>query len=194
MTDASFNIGGQLFRARGKVNVVTGWKLLFQKDHQNEQSEDTSDNDADMVLPPLNKGDNCIVNGAAVEDKNQSTTPVYRGNVDCCDEKCCQFCQRPEAEKVLRDNAGLGTEATRAGVLETLFSVITWRKRQTYPRHVAGQELITALPETLTSPGMTALWEQALDDIAQGKCRWIPLCRNSCSGPAIWLTKGGVIQ
>ncbi|MBJ5768453.1 DNA topoisomerase III, partial [Salmonella enterica subsp. enterica serovar London] len=57
VTDASFNIGGQLFRARGKVNVVTGWKLLFQKDHQNEQSEDTSDNDADMVLPPLNKGD-----------------------------------------------------------------------------------------------------------------------------------------
>ncbi|MEH6180801.1 DNA topoisomerase, partial [Salmonella enterica subsp. enterica serovar Typhimurium] len=41
VTDASFNIGGQLFRARGKVNVVTGWKLLFQKDHQNEQSEDT---------------------------------------------------------------------------------------------------------------------------------------------------------
>lgn len=31
------------------------------------------------------------------------------------------------------------------------------------------RELIAALPETLTSPGMTALWEQALDDISQGK-------------------------
>lgn len=75
MTDASFNIGGQLFWARGKVNVVTGWKQLFQKDHQNEQSEDTSDNDADMAQPPLNRCDCCIVNGAAVEDKKPVHLP-----------------------------------------------------------------------------------------------------------------------
>ncbi|WP_410962937.1 DNA topoisomerase, partial [Salmonella sp. SAL04292] len=118
VTDASFNIGGQLFRARGKVNVVTGWKLLFQKDHQNEQSEDTSDNDADMVLPPLNKGDNCIVNGAAVEDKKTSPPPPFtEGTLIAAMKNAASFVSDPKLKKVLRDNAGLGTEATRAGVL-----------------------------------------------------------------------------
>ncbi|MEQ5051938.1 DNA topoisomerase III [Klebsiella michiganensis] len=171
VTDASFNIGGQLFRARGKVNVVTGWKLLFQKDHQNEQSEDTSDNDADMALPPLNKGDNCIVNGAAVEDKKTSPPPPFtEGTLIAAMKNAASFVSDPKLKKVLRDNAGLGTEATRAGVLETLFSRHYLEKKG---KHIhttlLARELIAALPETLTSPGMTALWEQALDDIAQGK-------------------------
>ncbi|ECQ0167738.1 DNA topoisomerase III [Salmonella enterica] len=171
VTDASFNIGGQLFRARGKVNVVTGWKLLFQKNHQNEQSEDTSDNDADMALPPLNKGDNCIVNGAAVEDKKTSPPPPFtEGTLIAAMKNAASFVSDPKLKKVLRDNAGLGTEATRAGVLETLFSRHYLEKKG---KHIhatlLARELIAALPETLTSPGMTALWEQALDDIAQGK-------------------------
>ncbi|EBF7355977.1 DNA topoisomerase III [Salmonella enterica] len=171
VTDASFNIGGQLFRSRGKVNVVTGWKLLFQKDHQNEQSEDTSDNEADMALPPFNKGDNCIVNGAAVEDKKTSPPPPFtEGTLIAAMKNAASFVSDPKLKKVLRDNAGLGTEATRAGVLETLFSRHYLEKKG---KHIhatlLARELIAALPETLTSPGMTALWEQALDDIAQGK-------------------------
>ncbi len=195
VTDASFNIGGQLFRARGKVNVVTGWKLLFQKDHQNEQSEDTSDNDADMVLPPLNKGDNCIVNGAAVEDKKTSPPPPFtEGTLIAAMKNAASFVSDPKLKKVLRDNAGLGTEATRAGVLETLFSRHLPRKRQTYPRHVAGGELITALPRNADQPRYDRAGNRRWMISLRGKCRWIPLCRNSCSGPAIWLTKGGVIQ
>ncbi|MCY5463690.1 DNA topoisomerase, partial [Salmonella enterica subsp. enterica serovar 1,4,[5],12:i:-] len=85
-------------------------------------------------------------------------------------KNAASFVSDPKLKKVLRDNAGLGTEATRAGVLETLFSRHYLEKKG---KHIhatlLARELITALPETLTSPGMTALWEQALDDIAQGK-------------------------
>lgn len=76
----------------------------------------------------------------------------------------------PQLKKVLRDNAGLGTEATRSGVLETLFKRGFLGKKGKFIQSTQmARELIAALPETLTSPGMTALWEQALDDIAQGK-------------------------
>ncbi|MDF7679915.1 DNA topoisomerase III [Enterobacteriaceae bacterium ESL0689] len=168
VTDASFNIGGQLFRAKGKINIVTGWKLLFQKDCQEEQSED---NDVDMALPPLNKGDCCMVNGAAVEDKKTSPPSSFtEGTLIAAMKNAASFISDPKLKKVLRDNAGLGTEATRAGVLETLFSRHYLEKKG---KHIhatqLARELIAALPETLTSPGMTALWEQALDDIAQGK-------------------------
>ncbi len=140
MTDASFNIGGQLFRARGKVNVVTGWKLLFQKDHQNEQSEDTSDNDADMVLPPLNKGDNCIVNGAAVEDKKTSPPPPFtEGTLIAAMKNAASFVSDPKLKKccvIMRD---WEPKRPGPGYLRRFSPVITRRKRQTYPRHVAGR-------------------------------------------------------
>ncbi|HDC4526686.1 TPA: DNA topoisomerase III [Enterobacter cloacae] len=169
--DASFNIGGQLFRARGKVNVVTGWKLLFQNGPQGDQSEDDSDNDADMALPPLNKGDSCIVSGAVVEDKKTSPPPPFtEGTLIAAMKNAASFVSDTKLKKVLRDNAGLGTEATRAGVLETLFARHYLEKKgKNIHATLLARELIAALPETLTSPGMTALWEQALDDIAQGK-------------------------
>lgn len=76
-----------------------------------------------MVLPPLNKGDNCIVNGAAVEDKKTSPPPPFtEGTLIAAMKNAASFVSDPKLKKVLRDNAGLGTEATRAGVLETLFS------------------------------------------------------------------------
>ncbi|MCZ5415360.1 DNA topoisomerase, partial [Escherichia coli] len=80
-----------------------------------------------------------------------------------------QVCD-PKLKKVLRENAGLGTEATRAGVLEVLFARQYLEKSGKHIRSTQrGRELTAALPEALTSPGMTALWEQALDDIAQGR-------------------------
>ncbi|ACR67567.1 DNA topoisomerase III [Edwardsiella ictaluri] len=166
VTDASFNIGGQLFLAKGKVNVITGWTCLFQKEIQEDPPEDD-----DMALPALNKGDSCIVNGASVGDKVTSPPkPFTEGTLIAAMKNAASFVSDPKLKKVLRDNAGLGTEATRAGVLETLFSRHYLEKKG---KHIhatlLARELIAALPETLTSPGMTALWEQALDDIAQGK-------------------------
>lgn len=168
VAEASFNIGGQLFRARGKVNVVTGWKLLFQKE---DQPDEASENDDDMALPPLSKGESCTVSGAEIGNMKTSPPKSFtEGTLIAAMKNAASFVSDPKLKRVLRDNAGLGTEATRAGVLETLFSRQYLEKKG---KHIhatqLARELIAALPDTLTSPGMTALWEQALDDIAQGK-------------------------
>lgn len=85
-------------------------------------------------------------------------------------KNAASFVSDPQLKKVLRDNAGLGTEATRSNILETLFKRHYLEKKGKLLHSTSlARELIAALPETLTSPGMTALWEQALDDIAQGK-------------------------
>ncbi|MGP0838077.1 DNA topoisomerase, partial [Serratia sp. CY85251] len=59
---------------------------------------------------------------------------------------------------------------TRAGILEVLFKrgYLEKKGKHLLSTPIAG-ELIDALPTALTNPGMTALWEQALDEIAQGK-------------------------
>lgn len=168
VTEASFNIGGQLFRTRGKVGVVTGWKSLFQ----DEKDDDEEDADGDsMALPALAKGDICAVTGAEVKDmKTSPPKPFTEGTLIAAMKNAASFVSDPKLKKVLRDNAGLGTEATRAGVLETLFKRHYLEKKGKHIHSTQmARELIAALPETLTSPGMTALWEQALDDISQGK-------------------------
>ena len=70
----------------------------------------------------------------------------------------------------LKESAGLGTEATRAGIIETLLKRGYIRKEKRYL--IATDNAVTLmamLPDIVKDPGMTALWEQALDDIAAGK-------------------------
>jgi DNA topoisomerase-3 len=58
-----------------------------------------------------------------VEDKKTSPPPPFtEGTLIAAMKNAASFVSDPKLKKVLRDNAGLGTEATRAGVLETLFS------------------------------------------------------------------------
>lgn len=71
VTEATFNIGGQLFRTRGKVEAVAGWKALFQHD-LSEAKEELTDTD-DVRLPALVIGETVAVAGA--ELKTLQTKP-----------------------------------------------------------------------------------------------------------------------
>ncbi|MBN5215144.1 DNA topoisomerase III [Serratia ureilytica] len=169
VTEATFNIGGQLFRTRGKVEAVVGWKALFQHD-VSKVKEESADTD-DVRLPALVKGESVAVAGA--ELKTLQTKPPGHftdGTLIAAMKNAAAFVSDPQLKKVLKENAGLGTEATRAGILETLFKrgYLEKKGKILLSTPIAG-ELIDALPTALTNPGMTALWEQALDEIAQGQ-------------------------
>lgn len=169
VTGATFNLGNQLFRTRGRVTVVPGWKALFSGLQDDDEAE--GEEDAPASLPPLDKGDVCRVKGGTVKDNvTKAPAPMTEGTLIAAMKNAASLVNDPQLKKVLRENAGLGTEATRSGVLETLFKRRYLEKKGKHIHSTQmARELIAALPETLTSPGMTALWEQALDDIAQGK-------------------------
>ncbi|MFP1742903.1 DNA topoisomerase III [Lonsdalea quercina] len=164
VTEATFNIGGQLFRTRGKVEIVAGWKALFQ--HEGSESKEDDD---EARLPTLVKGQSCAVAGA--ELKTLQTKPPAHftdGTLIAAMKNAAAFVSDPQLKKILKENAGLGTEATRAAILETLFKrgYLEKKGKFLFSTPIAC-ELIDALPAALTNPGMTALWEQALDEIAQ---------------------------
>ncbi|HBZ1117548.1 TPA: DNA topoisomerase III [Klebsiella pneumoniae] len=169
VTEATFNVGGQLFRTRGKVEVIAGWKALFQREEHDDKKK--NDDSEEARLPALEKGQSCIV--ASAELKTLQTRPPSHftdGTLIAAMKNAAAFVSDPQLKKVLKENAGLGTEATRAGILETLFKRGFLEKKGKFllSTPIAG-ELIDALPTALTNPGMTALWEQALDEIAQGQ-------------------------
>ena len=167
-TRVSLLCGGQLFKTRGNVVVVPGWKILFEKEPEGDEAQDDTDN---AQLPPLQKGLECRVTGAAMKPQQTKPPEHYtEGTLVAAMKNAAQFVTDPRLKKILKENAGLGTEATRAGVIETLLARgFIVKKGKSLRTAVVAGELMGVLPMPLKDPGMTALWEQALDDIAAGK-------------------------
>ncbi|MFS6933718.1 DNA topoisomerase III [Klebsiella oxytoca] len=162
--------GGQLFKTRGNVVVVPGWKALFDKEPEHGESDVQGSTD-NVQLPALQKGAQCVVTGAVIKPQQTKPPEHYtEGTLIAAMKNAAQFVTDPRLKKILKENAGLGTEATRAGVIETLLArgYIVKKGKSLRATVIAG-ELMDVLPTPLKDPGMTALWEQALDDIAEGR-------------------------
>ncbi|OIN30375.1 DNA topoisomerase III, partial [Salmonella enterica subsp. enterica serovar Sarajane] len=112
-TEATFTIGGQLFRTRGNVVVKAGWRSLFGKMADDDDKDDKGD---ETVLPAMQAGQVCQVQGA--EQKALQTrppAPYNDGTLIAAMTNAAAFVTDAALKKVLRENAGIGTEATRAG-------------------------------------------------------------------------------
>ncbi|ELH3241742.1 DNA topoisomerase III [Salmonella enterica] len=160
-TEATFNIGGQLFRTRGNVVVKAGWKSLFGKMADDDEKGD------EAVLPAMQAGQVCQVQGA--EQKALQTkppAPYNDGTLIAAMTNAAAFVTDDALKKVLKENAGIGTEATRAGIIDTL---VKRGEKKALRSTSLGRSLVDVLPGTLTNPGLTALWEQMLDEVAAGR-------------------------
>ncbi|MFC1750707.1 DNA topoisomerase, partial [Pseudomonadota bacterium] len=84
-----------------------------------------------------------------------------------------RYVSRADIRKVLKESDGLGTEATRAGIIELLFKR-QYLKRAGKSIHAtpAGQGLIDSLPEQASLPDMTAEWESLLNAISQKQSQY----------------------
>jgi len=167
-TRLQFDIGGQLFRAIGRTEVIKGWKVLFEKAGDDEVQDDDG---AGVALPPLAKNDRVTVTGAEVIQQMTRPPAHYTfATLIGAMMNAAAFVTDVALRKVLKDNAGLGTEATRAGIVEQLLNRhFIVRKGSKIMATELGADVIDALPPQLTEPGMTALWEQALDEVAAGR-------------------------
>lgn len=148
--------------ANGKVVVVNGWRMLFSRD----------DVDKDIQsLPVLAKNAICAVAGSEINALKTKPPEHYtEGTLIAAMKNAARFVTDERLKQRLKESAGLGTEATRAGIIETLLKRGYIEKQK---RHLVATDsavlLMSLLPAIVKDPGMTALWEQALDDIAAGK-------------------------
>lgn len=161
-------VAGGLFIARQKTLIAKGWKTLLtaQKadDNNNEQ-------DADFALRPLpdvKQGDalQCI-DGQL--DEKQTSPPKHFTDASLLAAMTgiARYVTDPAVKKVLRDTDGLGTEATRAGIIELLFKrqFLTKQGKEIRATEI-GIQLINSLPSRMVVPDMTAHWEAQLEAIS----------------------------
>lgn len=85
-----------------------------------------------------------------------------------------RYVTNPEIRKILKETDGLGTEATRAGIIELLFKRgFLARQGKSIVSTPVGRGLINSLPESATTPDMTALWESHLDAISRKEAKYL---------------------
>lgn len=168
---ASFECAGYPFTAKGKTVVREGWKAvdrLFRNalKLKDEDGGGAEAPEADKALPPISEGQT-FENAAATvtEHFTQPPKPYTEDTLLSAMEHAGAEDTTDDAER-----KGLGTPATRAAIIEKLVSsgFIQRKGKQLIPT-TDGINLIAILPDVLTSPKLTAEWENALTLIAKGE-------------------------
>ncbi|MDD3760630.1 MAG: DNA topoisomerase 3 [Acidithiobacillus sp.] len=156
--------------ATASVPVSAGWKALYNNDTKIYETENDNEGQ-ESDIPVLNKGETLPVTDADVQAKQ--TQPPKRftdGTLIEAMSNIHKFVDDPEAKAKLKETSGIGTEATRASILETLLKRgFIERKGKQMVSTAAGRALIKALPDVLTNPVTTAQWEDVLSGIAEGR-------------------------
>ncbi|HDR0626375.1 DNA topoisomerase III [Pasteurella multocida] len=157
----TLNIAGGTFIAQARNLQVAGWKQLLGKEDSDEQQE--------PLLPVVKKGQILFCEkGEIVSKKTQPPKPFTDATLLSAMTGIARFVQDKELKKILRETDGLGTEATRAGIIELLFKRgFLYKKGRNIHSTETGRILIQALPDVATQPDMTAHWESQLTSISQ---------------------------
>ena len=165
---ALFECAGQSFTARGKTVLSDGWKEIDRKYRaalKNKPETDDADSDTEKTLPPFVEGQT-FENPAATVTEHDTTPPKPHNEASLLSamERAGSEDTDPDAER-----KGLGTPATRAAVIEKLVKggFAERKGKQLIPTQ-NGAALISVLPDMLTSPQLTAEWENNLTQIAKG--------------------------
>lgn len=168
---ASINveIANEIFSINGKIIKQMGWKELFKNSQNNQSSEE------EKTLPYLEEG--TIVNLENVDYTTAKTTPPSLFDQAKLPEVMAnvyRLVKEPELRKKMKELNGIGTEATRAKVIDDL-------KKRKYVEEVKkgkityltstelGKAVVEALPEKLTSFILTSQWETFLEKISKGE-------------------------
>ena len=162
---ATFECGGHTFTANGRHVLSLSWRDIDRifRASLKEKPEDEAE---PAALPDFTKGQTFDQVEAAVTEYFTAPSKAYT------EDTLLSAMENAGKEDIPEDaeRRGLGTPATRAAILEKLVAAgFVERKGKSLIPTKAGINLVTVLPDTLTSPILTAEWEQKLTAIARGE-------------------------
>lgn len=188
------DIGGQQFVAKGKVERVKGWSVLFVKHEDDppvkEEAETGLEAGTRKHCRPFTKVNShvCGTGGKVVQLATSPPKPYTDGTLIAAMKNASSFITDPTLKSPERE-CGAGDRGNPGGIITTLENRKLIVRQKNTRATDTGCQLIDALPAACTDPGMTALWEQSLEQVAQEICLWMCLCKSKSAG---WhISKGG---
>jgi DNA topoisomerase-3 len=162
-------VAGEHFYARGTRSLHMGWKAVYENQSEDEEEEELKRQN----LPVMQKGQEfSISNIRLTEGKTKPPARFTEGTLIAAMENPVRYMEsgNKEMAKTLGETGGLGTVATRADIIEKLFSSFLLEKKgEDIYTTAKARQLLELVPEDLRKPELTAQWEMKLSKIAEGK-------------------------
>ena len=155
------DIDGEAFSASGRQVLNEGWKAIenysLDKDDENDNDEDSNY----APLPQTSKGENGSCNDINMLEKNTKAPARFtEASLLKAMNEVYRYVLDPEIKKILKQTDGIGTAATQAGIIKELIdSSMLIKKGKYLISSSAARCLIHALPQNITLPDLTAIWE-----------------------------------
>ncbi|MCQ4267927.1 DNA topoisomerase III [Pseudomonas stutzeri] len=167
-TQAEFSCAGQALRAVGKRIVEPGWRRALPEALRPAKGREAPEPQA---LPALAANQDCAVQEVTLKDQHtQPPKPFTEGELIKAMKNVARLVDDPRLKQKLKDTTGIGTEATRAGIIQGLLERGYLSKQgKALAATPAAFGLINAVPRPIADPGTTAIWEQALDMVQNGE-------------------------
>ena len=162
VTTALLSAGDTGFTVKGAVMKTAGWRAVFSE-------QDTEDEDA-ATLPPLQEGQTLPFSGVDLLEKQTKPKPLHtESSLLAAMENAGRELEDAELKASLKD-AGIGTPATRAAIIETLFArqYIVREKKNLVPTYKGLAVYGIVKDKKIADVEMTGMWETALAKIEAG--------------------------
>lgn len=160
-------ICSETFTVKGKIMKDAGWKAVYENGEQEREGE--------WKIPHIQEGEQLSVMDISIT-KGQTKPPAAftEATLLSAMENPLPFLKENQQREaaILQETGGLGTVATRADIIEKLFSSFLIEKKGNELHTTAkARQLLNLVPEDLKKPELTADWEKKLADIAKGKIK-----------------------
>ena len=164
-TSLTLQCAGHGFTARGSIIVDKGWRAVMNDPAEEKEEEDTT------LLPDIVQGDELPVRGCDTEQKQTRPRPLHTESSLLAAMETAGRELSDEAEREAMKDAGIGTPATRAAIIETLFSreYIRREKKSLVPTDKGLAVYAVVRDKKIADVAMTGGWELALSKIATGE-------------------------
>lgn len=162
VTTALLSAGDTGFTVKGAVMKTAGWRAVFSE--QDTEDEDTA------TLPPLQEGQTLPLSGVDLLEKQTKPKPLHtESSLLAAMENAGKELEDAELKASLKD-AGIGTPATRAAIIETLFArqYIVREKKNIVPTDKGLAVYRIVKDKKIADVEMTGMWETALAKIEAG--------------------------
>ena len=150
------DIDGELFTASGRQVLNEGWKSV-EKDLQDKDDEENNS----APLPETSEGEKGSCNDINFLDKKTKAPAKFNeATLLKAMNEVYRYVLNVEIKKILKETDGIGTAATQAGIIKELIDGgMLIKKGKNLISSPAARSLIHALPENITLPDLTAIWE-----------------------------------
>ncbi len=164
-TAVTLDAGGVHFVARGSIMLHPGWREVWGANREETTDEDLT------VLPDLTEGDTLAIREAEVQEKKTKPKPLHtEASLLSTMESAGKEVENEEEREAMKEG-GIGTPATRAAIIETLFSreYIVREKKALVPTNKGLTVYLAVREKKIADVAMTGAWEHALSKIGTGE-------------------------